>query len=236
MICSQCNKEFIPTGRYQKNCSIKCTKKKYSKSQKGKIALNKSHKKYRDSAHGKETVKLSGLKYRQTDAGKESKKKANLNYRKTKESKIAIKRYTQSEKGRLTAKKYNQSDKGKKSIRKYVKIRRINDPIFKVSSNVRNRLNKFLKIKNIKKNNKTFEIVGCTPESLKKHLEKLFHPHPITNEKMTWKNHSLRGWHVDHKDPLDLAMTLKDVFKLSHYTNLQPMWATENFKKGNKII
>ena len=78
--------------------------------------------------------------------------------------------------------------------------------------------------------------MGCTPEFFKKHLEKKFHPHPITNEAMTWKNHTTNGWHVDHKDPLDLAMTSEDVVELSHYTNLQPMWATENLKKSNKII
>ena len=28
----------------------------------------------------------------------------------------------------------------------------------------------------------------------------------------------------------------EEVEKLSHYTNLQPMWATENIKKSNKIL
>ena len=79
-------------------------------------------------------------------------------------------------------------------------------------------------------------MVGCTPEFLKKHLEKQFYPHPITNEKMTWENHTLHGWHVDHKDPLDLAKTSEDIVELSHYTNLQPLWSKENWEKGSKII
>jgi len=61
-------------------------------------------------------------------------------------------------------------------------------------------------------------------------LEKQFKPG------MTWKNHTLHGWHVDHIDPLDLAMTPEDIEELCHYTNLRPMWATDNRKKGNKII
>ena len=44
------------------------------------------------------------------------------------------------------------------------------------------------------------------------------------------------GWHVDHIDPISLAMSSEDVEKLSHYTNLRPLWATENLKKSNKII
>jgi len=53
---------------------------------------------------------------------------------------------------------------------------------------------------------------------------------------MTWKNHRLHGWHVDHETPLSSVKTIEEKYKLCHYTNLQPMWATENWKKGNKII
>ena len=53
---------------------------------------------------------------------------------------------------------------------------------------------------------------------------------------MTWKNHTIDGWHIDHIIPLSSAKTSKDVEKLMHYTNLQPMWAIENIKKSDKII
>jgi hypothetical protein len=36
--------------------------------------------------------------------------------------------------------------------------------------------------------------------------------------------------------PLSSAKTEEEVYKLSHYTNLQPLWAEENYKKSNKII
>ena len=89
-------------------------------------------------------------------------------------------------------------------------------------------MSEFLKVKNIRKKNKTFEIVGCTPEFLKEHLEKQF------VDGMTWEN---RGeWHIDHKIPLSSAKTEEELYKLCHYANLQPLWAEENLKKGNKII
>jgi len=34
---------------------------------------------------------------------------------------------------------------------------------------------------------------------------------------------------------LDFCKNEEDVYKLSHYTNLQPMWSDENYEKGKKI-
>jgi len=36
--------------------------------------------------------------------------------------------------------------------------------------------------------------------------------------------------------PLSSAKTEEELYKLCHYTNLQPLWAEENMKKGNKIL
>jgi hypothetical protein len=93
---------------------------------------------------------------------------------------------------------------------------------------MRCRLVKYLTILNITKTNKTFEIVGCTPEFLKEHLEKQF------TDGMTWENRN--KWHIDHIVPLSSAKTEDELYKLCHYTNLQPLWAEENMKKSNKII
>tara|TARA_B100000767_G_scaffold91739_1_gene88188 strand:+ start:767 stop:1015 length:249 start_codon:yes stop_codon:yes gene_type:complete len=82
----------------------------------------------------------------------------------------------------------------------------------------------------MKKTHPTFVMVGCTQKFLKKYLEKKFKPG------MTWKNHTLKGWHVDHKTPLSSAKTPRALEKLMHYTNTRPMWGTENIKKGNRII
>ena len=46
---------------------------------------------------------------------------------------------------------------------------------------------------------------------------------------MTWENRS--EWHVDHIIPLATAKTEEDVYRLNHYTNLQPLWAHENIRK-----
>jgi len=86
----------------------------------------------------------------------------------------------------------------------------------------------FLKKEKIKKSNKTFELIGCTPQSLKEHLEKQF------VEGMTWNNRN--EWHIDHIIPLSSAKSKEEIYKLCHYTNLQPLWAEDNLKKSNKIL
>ena len=123
-------------------------------------------------------------------------------------------------------KEYRENYKPRKREQK--KERRENDPTFVIISNIRSRLYKYLKKHNITKKNKTFEIVGCAPEFLKEHLEKQF----VSG--MTWENRS--EWHIDHIIPLSSAKTEEELYKLCHYTNLQPLWAEDNIKKSNKIV
>ena len=106
--------------------------------------------------------------------------------------------------------------------------RKNSDPEFKLLMNMRSRLCGYLKKLNITKKNKTFDIVGCSPEFLKEHLETQF------TDGMSWDNRS--EWHIDHIIPLSSAKTEDELYKLCHYTNLQPLWAEENMKKSNKII
>jgi endogenous inhibitor of DNA gyrase (YacG/DUF329 family) len=76
--------------------------------------------------------------------------------------------------------------------------------------------------------------LGCSIEELKKHLESKWHPHPETGELMTWNNHALRGWHIDHIKPLDsFDLSNREQLKIAcHYTNLQPLWWRDNIIKG----
>lgn len=50
---------------------------------------------------------------------------------------------------------------------------------------------------------------------------------------MSWDNHG--KWHIDHIIPLCSAKTESELIHLLHYTNLQPLWAQENYSKGGKI-
>jgi hypothetical protein len=74
--------------------------------------------------------------------------------------------------------------------------------------------------------------LGCTIAEAKRHIESLWAPG------MTWENHSLHGWHIDHVIPL-AAFDFTDeeqAKKALHYTNLQPMWAKDNLRKGKQVL
>lgn len=147
-----------------------------------------------------------------------------------------------SEKFRLLSNEYYKKNKDKRleyrksylknnreKYNEYVKNKKLSSPIYHLSFVVRNRIRTFLKSKNITKNNSTFNIVGCAPIFLKEHLEKQF------TDGMSWENHGLYGWHIDHIIPLSSAKTEEEIYELCHYTNLQPLWAEDNLKKGVKI-
>ena len=100
------------------------------------------------------------------------------------------------------------------------------DGLFRLKYNLRRRIKDFLDYKVLK----TEEIVGCSWEELNIHLEKQFQPG------MSWYNYGKDGWHLDHIIPLSSAKTEDELYKLNHYSNLQPLWWYDNISKGDKLI
>ena len=91
---------------------------------------------------------------------------------------------------------------------------------------LRNALNgAFARIK-VNKEYNTEAILGCDWRAARAHFESLF------QEGMTWDNHG--EWHIDHIKPVALYMnaSAEEVKALNHISNLQPLWANENFTKG----
>ena len=41
--------------------------------------------------------------------------------------------------------------------------------------------------------------------------------------------------HIDHIIPLSSAKNKDEIYKLCHYSNLQPLWSIDNLKKGKKF-
>jgi hypothetical protein len=116
--------------------------------------------------------------------------------------------------------------KSKARRAQYVVDRLKTDPLFRLSRGLRTRLGAALH--DDKKGGSAIRDLGCTIAELKIWLESQFAP------EMTWEN---RGpvWHVDHKIPL-AAFDLTDPVELKqacHYTNLQPLFARDNHRKGS---
>lgn len=91
---------------------------------------------------------------------------------------------------------------------------------------IRSRLSHAIKASGYKKDTKTYELLGCEGEFLKKHLKRHF------TKGMSFKNYG--KWHIDHHIPLSSAKSLKELKSLAHYSNLRPMWAKDNHSKYNK--
>lgn len=141
--------------------------------------------------------------------------------------------------------KYNSENKDKRKLyniqphikqrdNEYMKVRKQNDPIFKLSQNLRSSISIRLKEINSKKDQKTLSIIGLNSwEEFKQHLENQF------TQGMHWGNYGNKietDWSIDHFIPISLATNLEEVKKLNHYTNLRPMWYLDNIKKRDSIM
>jgi hypothetical protein len=112
----------------------------------------------------------------------------------------------------------------------YNNFRYRNNINHKISCNLRSRL--YDAVNNRIKSGSAILDLGCSIDELKKHLESKFLPG------MTWKNHTVDGWHIDHIRPLDSfdLSNFEEFKKACHYTNLQPLWAKDNWYKNRQQI
>lgn len=101
------------------------------------------------------------------------------------------------------------------------------DHIFAMATRARARLAKAIQRLGYAKNGKTQELIGCSYEELATHLEAKF------ADGMGWHNRA--DWHIDHITPVASANSEEELLALFHFTNLQPLWALDNRKKGAKL-
>lgn len=141
------------------------------------------------------------------------------------------KKYYQKDKEKIKQKRSEYYIQNKRKIldsqNKYKKRRRKESKFILLQRRLRNRLYYALKKTYWKKNTHFSEYIGCDKKTLVNHIESKF------TEGMNWDNQG--EWHIDHIIPLSSANTVKELYELCHYTNLQPLWASDNIKKGNSI-
>jgi hypothetical protein len=131
------------------------------------------------------------------------------------------------------AKKYRDKEEKKEMHRKYakeyVRNKTNTNVLYKLKTKISCRIREAMRRKGFTKRNVTSQIIGCSWEEFKQHLENQF------QKEMTWDNYGMKGWHIDHHIPLATAETEEDVYRLNHYTNLKPLWWYQNLSKGDKI-
>lgn len=136
------------------------------------------------------------------------------------------------ERYRQYSKKYCTRDKEKRLA--YMRRKRIEDPLFAAKDKIGRTIaltarrahqqlpfttKRGVALKEIEK------VLGCSIHQFVTYFDSLFQPG------MNWSNHG--KWHIDHIKPVATATTVEEVMELNHYTNLQPLWATDNMTKGS---
>lgn len=119
---------------------------------------------------------------------------------------------------------YSQSCKSCEAAWK--KNKRKTNLTYKLQMNLRSRVRKVANY--AQRAGSTIELLGCSYQELRRHLESKF------DERMSWENYG--EWHIDHIRPC-ASFDLLDVEQQRlcfHYSNLQPLWAEDNYTKGSK--
>ena len=150
------------------------------------------------------------------------------------ENRDKIKNYYLENRDRIikNQKLYDKENRGKiKRYRcEYYKNRREKDIYFKLACNLRSRTSMAFKSQNVRKTNKTFDLLGCSHSFFK-----------------NWIIHQLYGimtvenygsvWQIDHCSPITSFNLLdeNDMKKCFNWIHLRPMYSKENNLKNDKI-
>jgi hypothetical protein len=111
-------------------------------------------------------------------------------------------------------------------MRKYYK----ENPKFKARIACRNALKRVMRAGAQNKSCKTEKLLGYTFNDFKKHIEMQF------SAWMNWENYG--KWHIDHVKPVAVFISegVTDPKIINALTNLQPLEAGENIKKGARYV
>jgi len=208
-------------------------KKQYREANKEKLAEKK--KQYYEA--NKEKIadyyeankeKIAEKKKQHYEANKEIITERNKQYREANKEKLAekSKQYYEANKEKLAEKSKQYREANKEKIADYQKQYKKQWNI-RLHNNISTALSNSLKTTG--KFKTTFKYLGCTKEVFIKYLESKF------DKNMNWDNYG--EWHIDHIIPISLIDSSNEieVMYIWHYTNLQPMWCSDNISKGNKI-
>ena len=230
-LCSKCkvekNIEDFYTDKRNKTGLTSCCKvckiernRLYRKTEEGKKSLQKYLKSIKH--------KKCNQKYDRSINGK----KTRAEYEQTEKCKKYRKEYRQTENGKEVQRKSRSTEHYKEYQREYKRGECKNDLSARLAYRLRSRIYNALNGRG-EKSLKTIELIGCSIETLKEHLEKQF------IEGMTWENWGKgKGkWNIDHIVPcasFELA-NIEEQKKCFHYTNQQPLWEEENLRKHSNV-
>lgn len=190
--------------------------------------VKESNKKYREA--NQEKIKAAHKSWRDKNRehlNEKQKERYKENPQVFKDSKA---RYVASHREKVEEgnKRYRAENRQKRAD--YERIKRQTDPVYRFRTSVRCLIWGYNKKKGYKGGKNVWEIVGCDFDTFLAYIQSQF------KDGMTLENygHGEGCWNIDHIIPIRAAKTDEDLERLNHYTNLRPMWATENYRRTRK--
>lgn len=205
------NPDYMREYRARNRDRIKQQRKEYLSNNKEKIKEQR-RKYYRN--HRQESLEYASL-HRQKNRNVINEKRRTYYSLHKEKCQSYSSAYKKKNKERVNA--YNSS---------YVKHRKEKDSLFRLRISIRSLISMYVN-KHYRKNKRTEDILGCSMEEFYKYIETKF------QDGMSWDNYG--KWHLDHIKPISLAKTEEEIYELNRYTNFQPLWAIDNFRKSNKF-
>jgi hypothetical protein len=228
--CTLCHKHKTTNNFYKdkrKKSKLTSECKKCAKIRNNKYRLE--HKEYFKEYYkkycikNKEKIQIQHKKYHLLNKNKHNKQCKK--WKKTHPNSWSLWYKNNKEHRKIYMKSYQLTHKKERAV--YRKNQRKNNIRVRILDSLRARFGLIF----IKRNRSlsTMFLIGCEIDYLLYYLQNKF------TDNMNWDNYG--KWHIDHIKPccsFDLSK-IEEQKKCFHYTNLQPLWAIDNIKKGSKI-
>lgn len=226
--CKECSKEYESMNKEKRTQWLENNKEKTSLYKKKHYQNNKEkilekHLNYR--IENKEYIKKKDAEYKaknkETINIKRIEKNKIISLNRKKEKELIRQKYLLSEEYKIKEKERKDKQNNK------AKILRKENSLFRLKDNLRARTRKAFRNRYNKKHTSS-ELLGISYEELYLYIESLF------TDGMSWELFG-NSIHIDHIIPLSSATNEDELIKLCHYTNLQPLWALDNLRKGDSL-
>lgn len=220
------NKRNPKTGTLKSKCK-ECEykdQKIWVKNNKDKVReIRKRHNK----KLSEERKRIKEIKIKKREMEKETIKLQKLELKRLRDVKrLESERLRYEEK--LRKKEYINSEEYKKERGRLKDKKKMENPLYRFRKKITNNIRNSIVRQGYSKKSSVRQILGDEWEVVYEYFNNLF------LEGMSWENHG--EWHIDHIIPISTAKNEEDIIKLSHYTNLQPLWAEDNLLKSDKIL
>jgi len=102
------------------------------------------------------------------------------------------------------------------------------DPLYNLIVSIRCSISNNFRCGGFTKSKRTENILGCTFFEFKIYIESKFELWMNWDNKGLYNGEFNYGWDIDHIIPISTGKNVEDMYRLNHFTNLQPLCSKTN--------